>query len=65
MVDSGATNNIMPLSIMQEIGLECTKYYETWERIYEIDSRKAQHMDKLNIFVHGLAMHHTSQQFLL
>jgi hypothetical protein len=29
MVDSSATNNIMPLSKMKAIGLECTKYYET------------------------------------
>jgi hypothetical protein len=40
MVDSGATNNIMSLSIMEVVGLECTKYYEASESIYAIDSRK-------------------------
>jgi hypothetical protein len=40
LIDSGATNNIMPLSIMEALGLECTKYYETRESIYAIDSRK-------------------------
>jgi hypothetical protein len=40
LVDSGATNNIMPLSIMEALGMECTKYYETGESIYAIDSRK-------------------------
>ena len=40
MVDSGATNNIMPLSIMEAMGLEYTWYYEAGEAIYAIDSRK-------------------------
>jgi hypothetical protein len=40
LVDSGATNNIMPLSIMEALGMECTKYYEMGESIYAIDSRK-------------------------
>jgi hypothetical protein len=53
LVDSGATNNIMPLSVMEALGMECTKYYETGESIYAIDSRKVQLMEKLNIYVHG------------
>jgi hypothetical protein len=40
LVDSGATNNIMPLSVMEALGMECTKYYEIGESIYAIDSRK-------------------------
>jgi hypothetical protein len=40
LVDSGATKNIMPLSMMEALGMECTKYYETCESIYAIDSRK-------------------------
>jgi hypothetical protein len=40
MVDNLATNNIMPLSIMKEVGLECTKYDETGERTNAIDSIK-------------------------
>jgi hypothetical protein len=40
LVDSGATNNIMPLSVMEALGMGCTKYYETGESIYAIDSRK-------------------------
>jgi hypothetical protein len=37
-IGSGATNNIMSLSIMEVIGIECTKYYDVWEIIYAIDS---------------------------
>jgi hypothetical protein len=40
LVDSGATNNIMTLYVMEALGMECTKYYETGESIYAIDSRK-------------------------
>jgi len=40
MVGNKATNNIMPLSVMESLGLECTKYYEFRENIYAIDSRK-------------------------
>jgi hypothetical protein len=53
MIDTGATNNIMPLSIMEALGMGCTKYYETGESIYAIDSRKVRHMEKLNIFMLG------------
>jgi hypothetical protein len=40
MVDSNATNNIMSVYIMEDVGLECTKYYEVGEIIYAIDSIK-------------------------
>jgi ribonuclease HI len=40
LVDTGATNNIMPLAVMEALGMSCTKYYETGESIYAIDSRK-------------------------
>ena len=40
LVDSGATNNIIPFSVMEELIMGCTKYYETSESIYVIDSRQ-------------------------
>jgi len=40
MVDIEATNNMMLLSIMEALGMGCTKYYETGESIYSIDSKK-------------------------
>jgi len=40
LVDNGATNNIMPLSVMEVMGMGCTKSYETGESIYAIDSSK-------------------------
>jgi hypothetical protein len=40
MVDSGATNSIIPLSILEADDLERTKYYEVGESIYALDSRK-------------------------
>jgi hypothetical protein len=40
LIDIGATNNIMPLVVMEALGINCSKYYETRERIYAIDSRK-------------------------
>jgi ribonuclease HI len=40
LVDTGATNNIMPLAVMEALGMSCTRYYEMGERIYAIDSRK-------------------------
>ena len=39
MLDNGATNNILPLSIMEAMGLECTKYFEVGEGIFSIYSR--------------------------
>jgi hypothetical protein len=40
LVDTSATNNIMPLAVMEALGMSCTEYYETNESIYAIDSRK-------------------------
>jgi hypothetical protein len=37
---NGTTNNIMPLVVMEELGMSYTKYYETGESIYAIDLRK-------------------------
>jgi hypothetical protein len=39
-IDNGATNNIKPFSVMQALGMECTRNYQTGELIYAIDSRK-------------------------
>jgi hypothetical protein len=50
MVDTGATNNIMPLSVMEALGMGCTKYYETGERIYAIDSRKVPAYGEIKYF---------------
>lgn len=36
MVDRRATNNTIPLSIMEVLGLECTRYYEVGESVYVI-----------------------------
>ena len=30
----------MPLAVMEALGMSCTKYYETCESIYAIDSKK-------------------------
>jgi hypothetical protein len=30
----------MPLAVMEVLGMSCTKYYETSEIIYAVDSRK-------------------------
>ena len=40
LVDIGVTNNIMPFTVMEALGMSCTKYYEIDEIIYSIDSRK-------------------------
>jgi hypothetical protein len=56
LVDTGATNNIMPLEVMEALGMSCTRYYETGEIIYVIDSRKCQLMEKLNIYMPGLLL---------
>jgi hypothetical protein len=34
------TNHIMPLAVMEALGMSCTKYYEIGESIYAIYSRK-------------------------
>jgi hypothetical protein len=50
LVDSGATNNIMPLSVMEALGMGCTKYYEIEEIIYVIDSRKVPMCGEIKYF---------------
>jgi hypothetical protein len=47
---SGATNNIIPLSFMEALGMGCTKYYETGESIYMIDSRKVPTYGEIKYF---------------
>jgi hypothetical protein len=41
LVDMGTKNNIMSLKVMEALGMSCTKYYETNESIYVIDSIKS------------------------
>jgi hypothetical protein len=53
LVDSGETNNIMTLSVMEATRMGCTKYYETGESIYAIDSRKVPTYSEIKYFVHG------------
>jgi hypothetical protein len=53
MVDSGAMKNIMPLLVMEAMGMGCTKYYEIGESIYAIDSRKVPTYGEIKIYVHG------------
>ena len=40
LVYMGNTNNIIPLVFMEALSMSFTKYYETGESIYAIDSRK-------------------------
>jgi hypothetical protein len=40
LFDTGTTNNIMLLAVMEALGMSFTKYYETSKRMYAIDSRK-------------------------
>jgi len=40
----------MPLSIVQALGMEFTRHYETGERIYDIDSRKVQTYGEIKYF---------------
>jgi hypothetical protein len=42
LVNGGVTNNIIPLFIMEALGMQCTKYYETGGIIYSIDSIKVR-----------------------
>jgi hypothetical protein len=50
LVDIGAANNIMPLVVMEALGMSCTKYYETYEIIYEINSRKVPTYGEIKYF---------------
>jgi hypothetical protein len=40
----------MPLSVMEALGMGCTKYYETRESIYAIDSRKVLTYGEIKYF---------------
>jgi hypothetical protein len=50
MIDTETTNNIMPLSVMEALGMGCTKYYETKDVIYAIDSRKVLAYGEIKYF---------------
>jgi hypothetical protein len=50
LVDMSATNNIMSLVVMEALGMSCTKYYETVESIYAIDSRKVPSYGEIKDF---------------
>jgi hypothetical protein len=50
LVDTGVTNNLIPLEIMEELGMSCTKYYNTSESIYAIDYRKVPTYGEINEF---------------
>lgn len=39
MVDYGATHNIMSLSVMRTVGLDCTRHYKAGDCNFSIDSR--------------------------
>jgi hypothetical protein len=40
----------MLLVVMEALGMSCTKYYETSERIYAIDSRKVPAYEEIKDF---------------
>jgi hypothetical protein len=63
MIDTGATNNIMPLSVMEALGMGCTKYYETRESIYAIDSRKVPTYGEIKYFYAWITFPHISQLY--
>jgi hypothetical protein len=50
LIDSGMTNNIIPLAVMESLGMRCTKYYEIDQRIYAIDSRKVSSYREIKYF---------------
>jgi hypothetical protein len=56
LVDIGVTNNIMPLVVMEELGMRCTKYYENGESIYTINSRKVSAYGEINEFYAWIMM---------
>jgi hypothetical protein len=56
LVDTGATNNIMPLEVMEALDMSCTKYYETCESIYAIDSRKVPAYGEVKDFYAWITM---------
>jgi hypothetical protein len=50
LVDTSATNNIMPLAVMEVSSMICTKYYEIGESIYVVDSTKVPAYREINDF---------------
>jgi hypothetical protein len=50
LVDIGVTNNIMPMEVMEALSMSFTKYYETGESIYAIDSRKVPTYGEIKYF---------------
>ena len=50
LVDTGTMNNIMPLTVMEALGMSFTKYYQTGESIYAIDSRKVPTFGEIKEF---------------
>jgi hypothetical protein len=50
LIDSGDTNNIMSLSVMQALGMECMRNYNTGESIYAIDSRNFPAYEEIKYF---------------
>jgi hypothetical protein len=40
----------MPLAVMEALGMRCTKYYETGESIYAIDSRQVLTYGEIKYF---------------
>lgn len=48
--NSDSTKNIIPLSIIESLGSECTEYYEATKRIYVIDSIKVPPYGKIKYF---------------
>lgn len=50
MVDCGTTHNIMPLPIMNTIGLDCTRHYKVGECIFTINSRSVLTYGEIKVF---------------
>jgi hypothetical protein len=56
LVDTGVTNNIMPLVVMEALGMNCTKYYDIGESIYAIDSRQVPSYGEIKEFYAWIMM---------
>jgi hypothetical protein len=50
LIDSGDTNNIISLLVMQALGIEYIRHYETSVSIYAIDSRKVPTYGEIKYF---------------
>jgi hypothetical protein len=50
LVDIGVTNNIMPLAVMEALGMNCTKYYKTSESIYAVYSKQVPTYGEIKAF---------------